>query len=394
MDFSAKNGIKQEDISTLSLNLSASGGARRDLYGKNNMIIDRYIMREIIKPTLAVCGILVFIFGCYMATRFLADALVGQLSGTTVIILILLRIAIALEVLLPTTLYLSVVVALGRLYKDSEMTALFACGVSMGRVLRPVFFTAIVIGLIVASLSLFIRPWAYDKYYKLKAHAEANFDLERMNDGTFYETQNGERVIYAEKVDHQQDEARGIFIRTERDDALQVISARQAIQSTDRASGKQILVFTDGYLYEFSRTADDGRVLQFEQSAMPLEPKENLRLKYRVKSASTGSLARSDDSEEIAEFQWRLSTPLATVLLAMLGVPLSRSSPRQGKYAKVTTAVVIFAVYYNLSALAKKWVEKGVLDTIPGVWWIQLLLAGLLLILLWQPPMLFLRRGR
>lgn len=358
------------------------------------MIIDRYIMREIIKPTVAVCGILVFIFGCYMATRFLADALAGQLTGSTVIILILLRIAIALEVLLPTTLYLSVVVALGRLYEDSEMTALFACGVSPGQVLRPVLYTALVIALVVASLSLFIRPWAYDKYYQLKAYAESNFDLRRINDGTFYETENGARVIYAEKVDHQQDEAERVFIRTERDDTLQVIYARQAVQTLDRASGKQILVFTDGYLYEFSRTGEEGRVIQFEQSAMPLETKENVRLKYRVKSATTGSLARSDDSEEIAEFQWRLSTPLATVLLAMLGVPLSRSSPRRGKYAKVTLAVVIFAVYYNLSALAKKWVEKGVLDTIPGIWWVQLLLAGLLLALLWKPPLTFFRRSR
>jgi lipopolysaccharide export system permease protein len=358
------------------------------------MIIDRYIMREIIKPTVSVCGILVFIFGCYMATRFLADALGGQLAGSTVIILILLRIAIALEVLLPTTLYLSVVVALGRLYKDSEMTALFACGVSPGQVLRPVFYTALAIALIVASLSLFIRPWAYDKYYKLKAYAEANFDLRRINDGTFYEIENGARVIYAEKVDRQKVEAERVFIRTERDDTLQVIYARQAVQALDRTSGKQILVFTDGYLYEFSRTGEEGRVIQFEQSAMPLEAKENVRLKYRVKSATTASLARSDDSEEIAEFQWRLSTPLATVLLALLGVPLSRSSPRRGKYAKVTLAVVIFAVYYNLSALAKKWVEKGVLDTIPGIWWIQLLLAGLLLVLLWKPPMTFFRRSR
>lgn len=358
------------------------------------MIIDRYIMREIIKPTAAVSGILVLIFGSYMATRFLADALVGQLTGTTVFILILLRIAIALEVLLPTTLYLCVVVALGRLYKDAEMTALSACGVSMIRILRPVFYTAVGIAIIVASLSLFIRPWAYDKYYRLKAQAEANFDLTRMNDGTFYETTDGLRVIYAEQVNQQNDEARRVFIRTERGDSLQVIYARQANQTVDRATGKEILIFTDGHLYEFSRTGEAGRVIQFAQSAMPLEPKENARLKYRVKSVSTASLAQSTDSEEIAELQWRLSTPLATVLLAMLGVPLSRSSPRRGKYAKVTTAVVIFAVYYNLSALTKKWVEKGILDTMPGIWWLQLLLAGLLLILLWQPSMAFFRRGR
>ncbi|MGD8291433.1 MAG: LptF/LptG family permease, partial [Desulfobacterales bacterium] len=217
------------------------------------MILNRYIMREIIKPTVAVCSILVFIFGCYMATRFLVDALSGQLPGTTVIILILLRIAIALEVLLPTTLYLSVVVALGRLYKDSEMTALFACGVSMAQIFRPVIYTAMTIAVVVASLSFFIRPWAYTQYYRIKAQAEANFDLTRMNDGTFYETKNGARVIYAEAVDHQLDEAKRVFIRTERDDALQVVSARQVSQTEDPSSGKQILVFTDGYLYEFSR---------------------------------------------------------------------------------------------------------------------------------------------
>jgi lipopolysaccharide export system permease protein len=358
------------------------------------MILDRYIMREIIKPTVAVCSILVFIFGCYMATRFLVDALSGQLPGTTVFILILLRIAIALEVLLPTTLYLCVVVALGRLYKDSEMTALFACGVGLGRIFRPVLYTAVAIAAVVASLSLFIRPWAYKQYYRIKAHAEANFDLTRMNDGMFYETKNGARVIYAEEVDHQKDEAERVFIRTERDDALQVIFAKQAHQSLDPASGMQILVFSDGHLYEFSRTGVEGRVIQFEQSAMPLEPKENLRLKYRVKAASTGALVRSSDSEEIAEFQWRLSTPLATILLALIGVPLSRSSPRQGKYAKITTAVVVFAVYYNLSALTKKWVERGTLDAIPGIWWTQLLLAGVLLILLWQPTMALRRRGK
>jgi lipopolysaccharide export system permease protein len=358
------------------------------------MIIDRYIMREIIKPTVAVCSILIFIFGCYMATSFLVDALSGQLPGTTVIILILLRIAIALEVLLPTTLYLCVVVALGRLYNDSEMTALFACGVSMGRIFRPVLYTAAAIAVVVASLSLFIRPWAYNQYYRIKANAEANFDLTRMNDGTFYETKNGMRVIYAEEVDHQQNEAERVFIRTERDDDLQIILARRANQTVDQASGKQILVFSDGYLYEFSRTGEKGRVIQFEQSAMPLEPEADIDQKYRVKAAPTGVLARSEKRKDIAEFQWRLSTPLAAILLALIGVPLSRSSPRHGKYAKIITAVVIFAVYYNLSALTKKWVERGILDANPGIWWIQMLLAGLLLLLILQPFRLLRWRGK
>ena len=358
------------------------------------MIIDRYIMREILKPTVTICVGLIFIFGCYTATRYLADAVSGQLPGTTVIIFILLKIAIALEVLLPTTLYLSVVIAFGRMYKDSEMTALSACGVSKARVMRPVFMVSLMIAVIVAGLSLFIRPWAYQQFFTLRARAQANFDLTRMKGGTFYEIADGQRVIFAERVDQQEDKAKRVFIQTERGDNLQVIYAAKARQHLEPTTGKQIIVFTDGHLYEFTRQGIKGRIIQFEQSAMPLESDGNIKLKYRTKAASSSSLAVSDDRQEIAEFQWRLSTPLATILLALIGVPLSRSSPRQGKYAKVMTAVVIFAFYFNLSAIIKKWVEKGVLDTLPGIWWVQLLLAGLLLLLLWQPSGVFRWRQR
>ncbi len=351
-------------------------------------------MREIVKPTVTICVVLIFIFGCYSATRYLADAVSGQLPGATVFFLILLKIAIALEVLLPTTLYLSVVIALGRMYKDSEMTALSACGVSMARVLRPVFILSLAIALFVFCLSLYIRPWAYTQFFRLQAQAKASFDLSRMKGGTFYEIEDGERVIFAERVDQQKDKARRVFIRTERGDNLQVIYAEKATQYLEPTTGKQIIVFTEGHLYEFSRQGKKGRIIQFEESAMPLEPNGNIQPKYRIKAASTGSLAFSDDSEKIAELHWRLSTPLASILLALIAVPLSRSSPRRGKYAKVMTAVVIFAFYYNLSAIIKKWVERGILDTLPGIWWVQLLLAGLLVLLLWQPSLVVRWRQR
>jgi lipopolysaccharide export system permease protein len=350
------------------------------------MIIDRYVIREIAKPTVAICTVLVFIFGCYMATRYLADAASGQLPGFTVLILILLRITIALEVLLPTTLYLSVVIALGRLYKDSEMTALFACGVSMSRIMRPVFIISLIIVIIVSSLSLYIRPWAYHQFFQLKAEAKANFDLTRMKRGTFYSIENGEVIIFAEKVDQQQRLAKRVFIKTQDGDDLKVIYAKRVNQHSDQSAENPILVFKEGYLYEFSRFGEEGRIIQFDQSAMPLEPRENIQLGYKTKAISTGYLAGSDNLEDIAEFQWRLSTPLATLFLALLGVPLSRSSPRRGKYAKVMTAIMIFAIYYNLSAMAKKWVEQGILNPVPGIWWVQALLAGLLVFLLWRSP--------
>lgn len=351
-------------------------------------------MREVFKPTVTICSVLMFIFGCYISARYLEDAVQGQMPGSTVILLILLRITIALEVLLPTTLYLSVVIALGRLYRDTEITAMFACGISMARVLKSVFFVSIIAGAIVACLSLYIRPWAWGQFFGLKAQAKANFDMTRMKGGNFYEIENGERVIFADKVDNQKNRAKGVFIQTKRDDNLQIIYSKQARQYTDDTTGKPILVLNDGYLYEFYRFDKEGRILEFENFAMHLEHEDVMQPEYKVKAASTEHLVHSNNIEEIAELQWRLAAPLSTILLALLGVPLSRSSPRQGKYSKVTMAVLIFAVYYNLSAMTKKWVGQGVVGIIPGIWWVQMLLAGLLLVLLWQPHLLFRRRNR
>jgi lipopolysaccharide export system permease protein len=346
-------------------------------------------MREIFKPAVTICTVLMFIFGCYIAARYLEDAVQGQLPGSTVILLILLRITIALEVLLPTTLYLSVVIGLGRLYRDAEMTAMFACGISMARVLKAVFFVSIIAGVIVACFSLYIRPWAWGQFFGLKARAKANFDMTRMKGGNFYEIENGERVIFADEVDNQKNRAKRLFIQTKRDDTLQIIYAKQARQYRDDTTGKPILVFYDGYLYEFLQFGKEGRILEFENLAMHLDHKDVMQPEYKVKAASTEHLVHSKNIEEIAELQWRLAAPLSTILLALLGVPLSRSSPRQGKYSKVTMAILIFAVYYNLNAMTKKWVGQGVVDIIPGIWGVHILLAGLLLVLLWRPHLLF-----
>jgi lipopolysaccharide export system permease protein len=150
----------------------------------------------------------------------------------------------------------------------------------------------------------------------------------------------------------------------------------------DETSGRKVLIFFDGYLYEFPRNGKGGQVTKFDKSTFFLRPSDITPVEYKIKATATSKLARSHNPSDIAELQWRLSIPISTMLLALLGVPLSRTAPRQGKYAKLVTAVVVYAIYYNLSGMAKMWVEQGVIGTIPGIWWVQVLLAGLLLVLI------------
>ena len=338
------------------------------------MIIHRYLTREILKPLIAVCSILIIIFVSYKSDRYLADVVEGLLPANTVISLLFLKATIALEVLLPITLYLSVVIGLGRLYTDSEMTALFACGVSPKTVLRSVFVFSLLLAVLVGTLSLFVRPWAYEKSYHITTQAENNLDFSQIRSGHFYEKNHGDRVIFVDDRDHSKASNNGVFTLTERDNVVQAILAQRAYQETDHVTGQKTIVFVDGHRYTLSRDGSRDRMIRFGTMTIQLKEKEP-KPEYKRKAALTLELAASTDTYDIAEFQWRLSTALSTVLLGLLGIPLSRASPRQGKYAKLLTAVIIYAVYYNLVAIARNWVEQGIVSPMPGIWWAHALLG-------------------
>ena len=81
----------------------------------------------------------------------------------------------------------------------------------------------------------------------------------------------------------------------------------------------------------------------------------------------------SPNRYEVAELHWRISLPIATLILGLIAVPMSRTNPRQGRYAKLFIAILIFAAYVNFIAMGKVWIEKGLLPTTLGLWWIHAL---------------------
>lgn len=345
------------------------------------LTLERYVVREIAKPLAATLGVLLAIFASYTGAEYLADAANAALPGSLVAVLLALKAVIALEVLLPITLYFATLIAVGRMGSDAEITALAAAGVGSRVVVRAVVRPALALGLLVAGLSLFGRPWAYAKLYGLREKAAAEVQLSRFEPRRFYRIQGGRRVVFAEEVDPERGVATGVFLQQEADGAVQVLCAREARQETDPVTGASAVVFSDGQGYEFGLGEGEDRTFRFRRFRLPLvEPEVSPR--YRRRAADSLHLAGSGRPEDRAELQWRLSTGLSAVLLALLAIPLSRAAPRRGRYAGVVVATVVFAAYYSLSLAAKTWVETGAVGAFPGMWWVQVLLGvGVLLLL-------------
>ena len=349
------------------------------------MIINRYLIREIALPLVTVTAILVVIFMSYNAVRFTADAAAGLLPASTVIYMTLLKSLIAIEVLLPVALYLSVVLGMGRLYSDNEMVALYATGTSELRVARSVLWLSLAVAVVVASLSLAVRPWAYHKSYLLKAQAEAEFSLDKLEAGQFYSAEESGAVIFVKSINRRDNKLDQVYFFMADDQEVDIITARQAWQWVTDPFAPPEITFLDGTQYRIDLTGTRDLTLKFKQLSVRLKPYDRDLDRYKSKAAATQQLAGSNKPDDLAEFQWRLTTPVTTLLLGILGVPISRSPPRRGRYTKLAIAALLFAIFYGLNIMAKNWVEQDVVEAIPGVWWPHVLLGLLTIALLFWP---------
>jgi len=338
----------------------------------------RYLAREVLKPSAAVWGLLVALFAGYSWVMFLSNAVTALLPVKLILTLIALKVGIALEVLMPISLYFGVILGFGRLYADSEMKAFMACGVNPYRILLTVSVLSCLVAVLVSIFSLYLRPLAYGHSYRLKAEGEAGFRISNLDARHFYERRNGSLVFFAEDMDRRHQKLSGVFVQSEHGDDLQVFWAKEAQEQMDPQSGLSIPVLLDGFEYKLTREGEIKHISGFSRLAIYPQPLEG---DYR-KAESTQNLLKSDNPKDIAELQWRFSAPFSAILMGLLGVPLSRASPRQGKYAKIFTATIIFSVYYFTGLMMRTLVEQGALPIIPGIWWIVLALGTLVAYLL------------
>lgn len=342
-------------------------------------------------PFTVVITILMGLFATFSSGNFLAGGLTESLGAAATLKLVLLKTLIALEVLVPLALYVAIVVGLGRLHKDQEINVLRSAGVGDRRIIYIVLMVAVPVGIISGALSIFARPWAYQEHYILSAQAEAELNTNRFQAGRFYGSEGSGRVIYIQSKEDDDKQMKNVFHFINKGDSSEIIVAKEARQQQVTLDQRPQIHLFDGFVYRFMHTTPKDTVVQFEKLVYFTD--SGSVTNYRRKAATTLALLKSDQPLDIAELQWRLSRPIATILLALIAVSFSRSSPRQDKgEMRLFAAAMIFAIYYILSGLAQTWVEQGTLGSVPGVWWLYVLMfiaaGGLLSSSPWQRSLL------
>jgi lipopolysaccharide export system permease protein len=335
-------------------------------------ILSRYILKETTQTWFVVTFVLLLILMTNQFAQVLGDAASNLLPKEAVFLVMGLTSVQYLTILIPIGMFLSIMLALGRLYRDSEMAAMMACGIGPAQLYRPLFLFAAVLAGLVGWLAMVVSPQAFLEVQDIAEQAKKRVDLRVMEAGRFVSFDDGESVMYAEAVS-KQGVLSNVFVQRRNGERIEVIVSERAWQSDSEKDNVKVLRFSQGKRYEGEPGSPRFRIVAFEEHGIPFAlpsagPKETA-----PETRSFMALLASNDPLNVAELQWRLSAPLAVLVLTLMAVPLSRSAPRQGRYGGLAAGVLIYIIYVDVLAAAKIWVEREVIPGYVGLWWVHIL---------------------
>ena len=344
-------------------------------------VLDRTIAGDLAKTLLSVWTVIVVIIVSREFVRVLDKAIEGRVSSETLLSLLALKTLIFSVSLLPAALFMAVLMVIGRMYRDQEMSAIATAGGGAGTLYRAVFLMVFPLSLLAANLSLYVAPWAEARISQIMHQGEESSDLRGIAAGKFSEYSQGDLVFYVEKITEDK-KMHQVFVQSRQQGQLAIINA-QAAYLDEQADGIYI-IFEQGERVQGQPGRLNYVIEKFNEYAVRMEEQDTI-INLNQSAVTSSRLWGSSKPADLAELQRRFSIPFSVLLLSFIGIPLAQQQPRGGVYGNILVGFLIYFSYSNLIRVSHIWVIN---ETIPS--WLGgiaanllLLLVGLILLIRW-----------
>ena len=366
------------------------------------MLFDSTVRKELARSFGATLMVILTIFMTNLVIRTLGLAANGAVAAQDVVFIFTLLALQTLPTILSLSLFIGVILTLGRMYRESEMAIWFSSGISLARFIRPVLATSWPVIVLIGLLMLFAWPWSYSQYNDLRQRFEQRADVLRASPGQFQASGDGHRVFFVEKAASAVGGGgRNVFIMNDLADKESVAVSQTG--KIENVGNDRFLVLDSGHMEQIDKATGEHTHVAFKN--------------YRVHAGESGGGSsgapspRAVDTADLVlgggplymgELTWRLGLILGATNLLFLGISLSAANPRRASNWGLLFAALAFVIYYNLLNLSQAWVGNGRLNiavALVGLHGAAFLLG---LCLIWwrehatviHPMKLLLRRGQ
>jgi lipopolysaccharide export system permease protein len=349
------------------------------------VLIFRYLVKETIKSQIAVFLVLMAIFITQKFVRVLAEASNGDIPAGLVLGFLALSMPVLASLILPLSLFLGIMLAHGRLYVDSEMAVMRACGISEWYITRVMLVLALVMSLLTGVLTLWIAPLSVESEYQLEEKAGAETGLTTLIPGRFQQTSNQKAVIFVHDIGIENSQLNKVFLAQHDKDpdsqGVHIVYANTGGVQED-ADGSEKLILKQGVQYEGKLGQQDYRIIEFDEYQIQIAEQQSQQKRRKLTAYPSSQLWEDPSIDAIAELHWRIAIPLSLPFLVLIAVPLSAADPRQGRFGKIFPGLMLYLGYFLLLMAGRKVLEDGKIPAAMGLWWVHsviLVIGGILI---------------
>ncbi len=341
----------------------------------------RYITRELLAVLVVTTLVLLLIGAGGRFIGYLQDAVAGKYAADTLLTIIQLRLPEFLQLIVPFSLYLAVLLTLSRLHAESEMVVLQTGGLSALRLLTWIAWPALMLCALVGWLSLDVSPRSNLRLGEFFMEQRARQDFQNVNPGVFNTNSRETRVLYAESVSEDRERLGTVFIWERLADGREATTwAETGRQRFDPDTGSQFLVLDKGRRYEGTPGNPEYRVIEFNTLGQRISIDASGSNRVGITGILTNDLPKK--GKGAAEFHWRLAMPVFTLVAALIAVAMAKVRPRASRFSRVLPGLLLLLVYYLAIMGNHHLLEEELIPAETGMWGVHGLMMLLLLLLL------------
>jgi lipopolysaccharide export system permease protein len=340
-------------------------------------ILSLYIIREI--ASLFMLGIMVFTLILLMGRLIkLTDLVISRgvpLADVSRMIIYLMPSFLVFTI--PMAFLLAVLLAFGRLSADNEITVMKAGGISLMQLMPPVVLCGLVAALLTLAASTVGVPWGNSAFKSL------SFDVMRQNvaatirEKIFWDDIPG-IVMYTEHYDEERHALKGVIIHDGREQnrPLTIFASDGVIGGT--AAQQDIrLTLNNGSIHSAGKEGEY-RLIHFGEYIMTIgangkgagvgRSEPDMTIAELLQQISRSSTTKAVRLKTQSELHSRFAFPFASLVFAVVAVPLGMQNRRSGKSAGFSTSIGILLAYYVVQSLLRTLAEKGSLPPVLALW--------------------------
>ena len=322
------------------------------------MLVDAALRRELGRSFAATLVVVLTVVLTMMLIRTLGQAAKGQAAPQDVLLLLGHAALGNLAPILALSLFVAVVLTLGRMYRDSEMVVWFCSGAPLAHFVRPVLMMATPVVCVVALLAFVGWPWVNQQGIELRERFAQRSDIARVAPGLFQSSADGRRVFFIDHDGSDAEQARNVFILSREDRGESMTTASRGRLET--RLGERFVTLEDGQRNQTDDTTGERTVARFDTYSVLLDTQGGPTLgAMPPRAAGTLALWRARAPAPDGELAWRAGLVLSAVNLALLGVGMASVNPRRISNWNLLFALLAFVVYFNLLNVSKSWVAGG-----------------------------------